>query len=519
MDFDICDLYVLGSEHAQLPKHLIQMWTGVPVGTVNFLREEMGIEENSDNLQGMSLKHPSIPSSTRSLPLGHFLWLRRGMAQEFLGGSRRPRLRDPFFTWISARPEYIPPKGCHGFLRMPIDLLLFHPQDKTLLAKLQADHVDDASLLTYLSRDHVLAIGMTGQECSRLREIGERDAVRGSFFVNTARKPREGYHVQDDLWVLGSPHIWIFAPSQPLTEWCQIYQVEREVLDWMLDLGLQESHDLRFLFVPRVPLGYFMVLRRAVNSWLGDARDIRHSCWPRWLDKPGFPNVPVADVYHTIYEETTLFTLLNNNIYNMKQLEYLSHDHLGALGWTMYDLMRLSARLYPEVPPSDLLLCSPCQDALPLAGFQDFSQWCREFGVDREVQRSFERLGLANLDLRIALERLDLRQILEDVKRPLFHVLEFRKALTKWTGKVQLRHPVFAPGTRIEDKHVSDIEGADEECDEEIREWLLSNGVRSLGLLEFLSMDDLSWSAINVPHSTSFLDDLKMLAPCDGGVY
>ncbi|KAK7038844.1 hypothetical protein VNI00_010474 [Paramarasmius palmivorus] len=516
MDSDTSDLYVLGNEHAQIPKDLIRNWThweifcDVPSGTIKFLRE-IGIQD-TDNFQSLSLQHPSIPYSTRSLPLGHFLGLRRG-AQKFLGGDRRPRLRNPFFTWVSARPEYVPPEDCHGFLYMPIDRLLFHSQEKTLLAKLQASHVNDASLLTYLSWDHITAIGLTEEECSRLREVGERDAVRGSFLVDGGLKPSGINFFQSDLWVLGhSERGSHLPPSVPLDRWCRNYGVEREALDCMINLGLRESKDLRFLFVPRIPLGYFLILRRAATSWLtsyGLNITMDHPCWRS--NPVALSNMSVADVYHATYEETTLFTLLNNKVHNMKQLKYLSHAHLRALGWTKYDFMRLSARLYPELPLSDLLLHSPCQDVLPLAGFQNFSQWCREFGVDREVQRSFERLGLENLDLRIALERLDLKQLLVDVKRPLFHVLEFRKAFTKWTGKVQLRRPVFAPGTRIAEKHVSAIEGAGEGWDEEIREWLLSNGVRSLGLLEFLSMDDLSWSGMNVTHSTSFLDDLKVL--------
>ncbi|KAK7031083.1 hypothetical protein VNI00_013687 [Paramarasmius palmivorus] len=476
-----------------------------------FLYEVMNISD-TDGLQNLLLSHPSIPSSPRSIPLGPFLALRAAL-QIYLGGCRRPYLRNPFFTWISARPEYTSPRDCHGFLEMPIRALLFHAQDSKLLGKLEANEINDASLLNHLSRDHVQVIGMTEQECSRLREVAERDAIKGNFRVNTLKKPAE--RLDDfDLWVLGGFKLWAqLPPSQLLAEWCEEYQVEREILYWMSDLGLKESHDLRFLFVPRVPLGYFMVLRHAVNSWLSDPPKLpRNSCWPVTVRESDLPDMLVADVYHAVYEETTLLKLLDQKIHTMRQLVYLSHDHLDALGWTVYDLMRLRTRVYfKDIAPSDLVLRSPCQDALPM-GFQNFHEWCREFDLDEEVQQSLERLGVSNLDWRIAVEYMDLEEMFATVKRPLFHILELRKAMSIWTGENRLLHPFFDPGTQFEDKYVGRLGGFNKGFEEETKEWLLSNGIRKLGLLEFLSTDDLLWSGANVPLSSSsrFLDDFRM---------
>ncbi|KAK7017860.1 hypothetical protein VNI00_018564 [Paramarasmius palmivorus] len=516
----LSDIWALGSQYASLPTKRDIYLLPFPLDVRYSVRSAMGIND-TDGLQGLSLSHPSIPSSPRSIPLGPFLAL-RGALQNYIGGYGRPYLRNPFFIWISARPEYTSPRDCHGFLRMPIGALLFHTQDRELLGKLEANQIKDASLLNHLSRDHIEVVGMTEKECSRLREVAERDAVKGNFFVNTLVH-WDRHDCDSDLWVLGHHDLLLrlLPHSQALADWCQEYQVDHKVFLWMSHLGLTESRDIRFLFVPRIPLGYFMILRRAVESWLPESRPwlpsygkLANSFWPVGFRDSHFPDMPVTDVYHAAYEETTLFKLLDQKIHTMEQLEYLSHDHLGALGWTVYDLMRLRARVcFKDIAPSDLILRSPCQDAL-LLGFQDFREWCREFDLDEEVQQSLERLGVSSLDWRIAVEFMNLKEMFVTVKRPLFHILELRKAISKWTGENRLLHPFFDPGTQFQDNYVGQLGGFRKEFEEDIKEWLLSNGIRKLGLLEFLSTDDLSWSGTKVPISLSsrFLDDFKMFA-------
>ncbi|KAK7038853.1 hypothetical protein VNI00_010483, partial [Paramarasmius palmivorus] len=192
------DLYALGSEHAKLPHTMNIAWwsalSDLPSTVYSFLKE-FGIND-TDGLRSLSLMHPSRPSFTHSVPLGEFLAIRRAVV-ESLGGPRQLGLQNPFFTWISV---YGPGRQCHGFLDVPIDRLLFQPRDQMLLKKLLQNNVHDASVLNFLSCDHADVIGLTENECSRLREVAEMDAVKGNFTA-VLFGPWDGD--DHDLWVLG----------------------------------------------------------------------------------------------------------------------------------------------------------------------------------------------------------------------------------------------------------------------------------------------------------------------------
>uniref|UniRef100_A0A0W0EW38 Uncharacterized protein n=1 Tax=Moniliophthora roreri TaxID=221103 RepID=A0A0W0EW38_MONRR len=62
---------------------------------------------------------------------------------------------------------------------MPIEYLLYHPSEKKVLQKLRDNHIHDASLLNYLSRDHIHILGLTKYDCFKLEKVAERDALRG----------------------------------------------------------------------------------------------------------------------------------------------------------------------------------------------------------------------------------------------------------------------------------------------------------------------------------------------------
>ncbi|EEB90855.1 hypothetical protein MPER_10886 [Moniliophthora perniciosa FA553] len=176
------DLHLFKFEHriglADFPfpeKMDIASWCtkhGVPDKVMQSLKE-FGIAD-TDDLQGLSLKDPSRPFHNYGIRLGDFLVL-RAAAVKWLKDPLRPC--NPFFTLVSHEPEVVlPPEDCHGFLRMPIEYLLYHPSEKKVLQKLQDHHIHDASLLNYLSRDHIHIIGLTEYDCFRLEKVAERDA-------------------------------------------------------------------------------------------------------------------------------------------------------------------------------------------------------------------------------------------------------------------------------------------------------------------------------------------------------
>uniref|UniRef100_A0A0W0G600 Uncharacterized protein n=1 Tax=Moniliophthora roreri TaxID=221103 RepID=A0A0W0G600_MONRR len=285
---------------------------GVPDVSIRALTS-FGVKTTHDlvGLEWTKTPHPG------GLALGHLLLLRVAVEQ-WLAISI-PVIR-PFFP-----PGYI-------FLPMPIKRMLYKPSEARVLKKLQDCNVTHTLLLRCLSRDHVEAAGLTEDDCFCLEQAGMRDAVK--------RGPSDPWHLAhpfeaeaSDLWLLGSkmfPRCWL-SPSSELSTWCEQFQVEDEIAEWLAANHFTKTHDLADIFIPRIPIHYFLLLRKAVESWL-PGKVV--SFWSKFSFPTKF-NFPDMDMDTFIPEESMGWIRAKvkaSGIRNTSTLKWLCVIHLKPLG-------------------------------------------------------------------------------------------------------------------------------------------------------------------------------------------
>ncbi|KAK7033519.1 hypothetical protein VNI00_012742 [Paramarasmius palmivorus] len=269
--------------------------------------------QHTNDLQCLRLKSETSPYG---LTLGQWLPLRIA-ADKWLENCP---LKNPFFS-----------KGTK-FLSMPLEVMLYLPHEQKVLKKLQEHGLNDTALLSWLSKDHVSAVGLTDYDCFRLQQAANRDAFEPTRWNGPWRNRDDVLDATStDFWVLGNTDPKDLPEAMGLSEWCRRYGLDVDVSAQLGQLHIQDTNQLSKLFIPRISLGHLLSLRNAAEKWLGKTIPMMNK-YPH--HDYIYPNMDVNTFAPKNYEDEMRDVLAEHGVRNVHLLRHLSLFHVQALGWT-----------------------------------------------------------------------------------------------------------------------------------------------------------------------------------------
>ncbi|EEB94638.1 hypothetical protein MPER_06515 [Moniliophthora perniciosa FA553] len=190
-----------------------------------------------------------------------------------------------------------------------------------------------------LSKDHIRVAGLTEHDWYRLGEAVERDSFMPTKWNGPSRHRHRVWDASSrDFWVLGSVHINDLPMTMKIPEWCDKYGVAEDVRDWLEEHNVGLTGHLMFLFIPRISLGQFLVLRKAVEAWAGKPISLTNGYFP---DNYVYPDMSIESFLPESFDREMRQKLIDSGVKNANLLGYLSLDHAQALGWSPIECYRL----------------------------------------------------------------------------------------------------------------------------------------------------------------------------------